>query len=90
MEENINQEIKKQLTENEREHIIDLHKRNYSIATISDIYKINESTTRRIIKKNRFSHTNKRNQGSGLLRKYNKDTVKQILISIIKKERGLT
>ena len=44
--------IRKQLTVDEKEHILNLHERGYKIINIADIYQVNERTIRRIIRKN--------------------------------------
>ena len=60
-----------------------MYKRGYKIVNISDIYQINESTVKRILKKNKDFGTLERKQGTGLKTKYNEDDLKKILIDMI-------
>jgi transposase len=80
--------IKKHLHPIEKERIIDLRNRGYTTIAISDIYKINERTVKRIIKKYKDSSTVDRKDGSGARIKYQQ--FDDLLISIIQNNRGLT
>jgi transposase len=79
---------KKHLHSIEKERIIDLRNRGYTIIAISNIYEINKSTVKRIIKKYKDSFTVERKDGSGAKIKYQK--IDDLLISIIKNNRGVT
>lgn len=70
-------QIKKHLDVIEKKCIIDLHKRGYTNLSISDIYQIDLSTVKRIIRKYRSYNTVERKKGSGLTVKY--DNIDEIL-----------
>jgi transposase len=56
---------KKQISEEAKNHIINLHIRKYTINSISDIYQVSKRTIQRIIKRHKTTNNVERIKGSG-------------------------
>jgi len=78
---------KRQLTIDEKERIINLHSRNYSIKSIADIYQVVESTIYRLLKKYKKTKSTERTKGSGVKSDQNKIDK---IIEIINKDNSLS
>lgn len=81
---------KNHLDEVERKRIIDIHNKGYTYFEISYMFDISIRTIKRIIKKNKMNEPLIRKKGTGHTMRYNEETIKNILIEIIKNNRGIT
>jgi len=63
---------KRQLTTEEKDRIINLYTRKYTVDSIADIYQVAESTIYRLIKKYKKTNSTERTKGSGVKSDQNK------------------
>jgi len=81
---------KEQLKLNERERIIKIYNKGFTLKNISFMYDINISTTKRIINKSKSVIPLDRKEGTGIKMKYDINIIEKYLSLIIIDKRGIS